>query len=281
MDPARDAKIGPTAHYTAYVWKRLRMPNAEHFATPRGALMFWSFRLAGEWVMRALPGLPSMEQYLAMRHRLIEGALDELGPDRIVELGAGLSRRGVTWAGDRGVPYVEIDLPHMARAKRERIARAPAALGARLEGLHAVQEGDILEPAFGERLAEILRGARRPAIIAEGVLGYFGLEERRRILGAARQGLGNAPEGIFLCDLRTGTGELRPAVALLRGAIRVATSGRGAREDYADDATVRAAFHAAGFSGADKLEASRLPDLAHLTIPAAVWRGRPGAAGAD
>src|SRR5688572_7525842 len=120
----RDEKIGPTAHYTAYVWHRLGMPHAEHFATRKGAALFWGFRLGGEWIAAAIPGMPSMSQYLAQRHLAIEHALSEHAPDLIVELGAGLSRRGVTWAVDRGVRYVEVDLPHMVDAKRARIPQA-------------------------------------------------------------------------------------------------------------------------------------------------------------
>ena len=41
--------IGLTAHYTAYVWHRLRLPNAEHFSTMKGAFLFWASRLVVEW----------------------------------------------------------------------------------------------------------------------------------------------------------------------------------------------------------------------------------------
>jgi O-methyltransferase involved in polyketide biosynthesis len=280
MDPLRDAKIGPTAHYTAYVWKRLGLPHAELFATRQGARLFWSFRLAGEWLMAASPRVPSMEQYLALRHRLMEAALDEHGPDRIVELGAGLSRRGVTWAGDRGVPYVEVDLPHMTRAKRALLARrAPEALRGRLAERLTLVEGDILDPGFGQTLAGHLAGARRPAVIAEGVVGYFDRAERQRILSAVCRGLVSG-HGIFLCDVRTRAAveAVGPAMAALRTGIRIATGGRGARPDFEDDDDVRGMLLSAGFDRADKLDAARLPDLAHLPFPTAVWRAHRGAA---
>lgn len=279
MDPARDRRIGPTAHYTAYVWERLGFPHAELFATARGARLFWSFRAAGEWLASASPRVPSMEQYLGLRHRLIEGALEAHAPDAIVELGAGLSRRGVTWAADRGVAYTEADLPHMVEAKRGMLARrAPEALRRRLEGTLRIEAADVLDPGLGERLRSWLAGARRPAVIAEGVVGYFDPDERRRILRSVRAGLGEGGRGIFLCDLRTrdAAPAMGPAVGALRLAIRVATRGRGAREDFADDAEVRAFFEEAGFAAAEKLDAARLPDLAHLSFPAAVWQARTG-----
>ncbi|MFK7991610.1 MAG: hypothetical protein AB8I08_36675, partial [Sandaracinaceae bacterium] len=67
-----DDKIAPTAHYTAYVWHRLGLPHARWFATPKGAAMFWAFRALGEGLGTLHPRVPSMTQYLEMRHRAIE-----------------------------------------------------------------------------------------------------------------------------------------------------------------------------------------------------------------
>lgn len=279
MDPTRDARIGPTAHYTAYVWHRLGMPYADLFATGRGARLFWGFRLAGEWMATVSRTLPSMDQYLALRHRLIEAALAEHDPDSIIELGAGLSRRGVTWAAERAVPYVEIDLPHMVAAKRELIARrAPAELRHRLEGKLRIEEGDVLDPRLGPRLAELLRGARRPAVIAEGVMSYFDHGERARIAGSVRQGLEAGHPGVFLCDMRTEAAgrALGPVTRVLRLGIGLATRGRGARPNFVDDAEVRAFFAGLGYGSVDKLDGSRLPDLAHLRFPGAVWKAQVG-----
>lgn len=39
------AKIAPTAHYTAYAWRVLGLPHAEHFATPLGKRLFRAYRL--------------------------------------------------------------------------------------------------------------------------------------------------------------------------------------------------------------------------------------------
>ncbi|MFW5925684.1 MAG: class I SAM-dependent methyltransferase [Myxococcota bacterium] len=280
MDPTRDERIGPTAHYTAYVWKRLGLPHAELFATPRGARLFWSFRAAGEWTAAASRRVPSMEQYLGLRHRLIEAALDEHAPDHVVELGAGLSRRGLTWAADRAVPFTEIDLPHMARAKRALLAGASPEVRPRAEAHLRIEEGDVLDPALGDRLRSLLAGARRPAVVAEGLVGYFASDERLRILRSVHEGLSGASDGIFLCDLRTRDAgqRLGPAVKAMRLGIRLVTRGRGIRSDFADDAEVRAFFTQGGFAQADKLDASRLPDLAHLPFPSAVWRARPAAA---
>ena len=56
----RDAKIGPTAHYTAYVWHRLGMPHAGHFVTPTGRRLFWVFRGTLEWTAALSPTMPHL-----------------------------------------------------------------------------------------------------------------------------------------------------------------------------------------------------------------------------
>ncbi len=249
MPSERDDKIGPTAYYTAYVWQQIGMPYADLFATSKGAAMFWSFRMTAEWIAVASRRVPSMTEYLAIRHRLIEHRLAELEPDRVAEIGSGLSRRGVTWAADRGVPYVEIDLPHMIAAKRARLSRAPADVRARIADKLTFRSHDVTSAGFADALARELEGARQPVVIAEGLLGYFDFEERERVVSSVRQALARVGGGSLLCDLRAREGGLPVAAgaSVLRAGIRLVTRGRGARGDFDDVAHVRRFFAAAGF----------------------------------
>ncbi|MCA9596181.1 MAG: class I SAM-dependent methyltransferase [Myxococcales bacterium] len=268
----RDARISPTAHYTAYVWHRLRLPYAEHFATPTGRTLFWSFRAVGEWLAAASRTVPSMVQYLELRHRAIEHALSEIGPDHILEIGAGLSRRGVTWALDHGVRYTEVDLPHMVAAKRDVLARR--GLLSRVSGKLTQEQKDALSSDFGAWLHERLAGAERPVVIAEGVLGYFEMPERERIARSIAEGL--AGGGTFLCDLRSNEGGRTLAVTseLLKGAIWLVTRGRGAAENFRDEADVRSFFARTGFTTAEPVPTElATPHLVQLRSPARVWRG--------
>lgn len=272
MPEARDQKIGPTAHYTAYVWRRLGLAHSELFATTRGAALFWSFRLAGEWVAAVAPGVPSMPQYLAQRHLAIDHALGQAAPDCVVELGAGLSRRGLTWALDHGVRYVEIDLPHMVEAKR---ARIPGDLRARLGDRLSHASHDVLADDFAGALAAHLEGAERPAIVAEGLLGYFTRDEQLKIARAIHRALAGRT-GVFLCDLRAAEGgrAIRVGATVLKAAIRLATRGRGAREDFRDEADVRAFFAEAGFAEAEPVDLADVPGAPRVPSPARVWRAR-------
>lgn len=275
MPLARDQKIAPTAHYTAWVWRRLRLPYAERFTTVEGAALFWSFRLAGEWVVAVLPRVTSMTQYLAQRHFAIEHALEQLRPDRIVEIGAGLSRRGVTWALDRGVPFVEVDLPHMTAEKRAHIERnfSPAER-ARLDTTLHLLSNDVLSPAFGEFLRDELEGSARPVVIAEGLLGYFDEAERLRIATAVRGGLPRG--GAFVCDLRSkeGTAVTSAFAKVLGGAIKLITRGRGLRTDFADHAAIRAMFADAGFASSEPIDLRIVPRAPKVPSPARVWIAR-------
>jgi O-methyltransferase involved in polyketide biosynthesis len=276
MSGDRDVRIGPTAYYTAYVWHRLGYPYSELFVTETGRHLFWAFRLTAEWLALAAPGVPSMTQYLELRHRAIEWALDAIEPDRIVELGAGLSRRGVTWAADRGVDYLEVDLPHMIAAKRAALERAPVALRERIAGRLRHAAIDVLSDDFSDRLAHEIEGAARPVVIAEGLLGYFELAERAKVVRAIARALSPA-RGRLICDLRAGEGgaPIAAAARILRGAIWIATRGRGAREDFPSRDAAREFLVAAGFSGAEIVPVeSAVPKLAHLRSPANVWQAR-------
>lgn len=272
--PMSLAQIAPTAHYTAYVWHRLGFPHAEHFATSRGRRLFWSFRAAGEWVAVVHPTLPSMSQYLELRHRCIEHALDEARPDRIVEIGAGLSRRGLTWSADRGVDYIELDLPHMVAAKRELIAaRVPASVRNRASGRLRHEAVDVLGSDFEGWLKKALHGAQRPIVIAEGVLGYFELPERARVARSICNALDG--RGAFLCDLRAAEGgsSVAAAAKLLRGGIWLVTRGRGIREDFSSTGAVEQYFAEASFGEAVSISVERAaPHLAALRSPGRVWR---------
>ena len=268
--PTEDEKIAPTAHYTAYAWHRLGMPHGELFATPLGASLFWGFRLAGEGAISLLPGVPSMTQYLELRHRTIERGLEDARPDVVIELGAGLSRRGVTWAAE-GVRYVEVDLPEMIAAKRRMIEeRAPRALRVAISGRLTHAPVDVLGPGLDDRLRRWIGDAERPVVIAEGLLGYFAMDDRRRAVESVARGLGG--RGALLAELRTESGDARlaSAVRVLKGAIRLITSGRGTREDFADDGAIRAFFADAGFAAVAPLDPPA--SLASLPAPTRVWR---------
>jgi O-methyltransferase involved in polyketide biosynthesis len=266
-----DQNIGPTAHYTAYAWHRLGLPYAEHFATPRGRALYWAFRGAGEWIALASKDTPLLVDVLEYRHRTIDACVREARAETIVEIGAGLSRRGVWAVRDMGVQrYVEVDLPHMIAAKRARLDALPADVGASIRGGIVLEARDILSDGFGAWLAGELRGTRA-LVIAEGVMGYFDLPERERIARAVAEGLRAAKRGAFLCDLRDAEKTRRAGIGVpvLRGAVRLVTRGRGLRQDFASEAAIRDFFAGVG------LQAEPVAASSARAMPTRIWRAAP------
>lgn len=275
MSPTDDHKIGPTAHYTAYTWHHLGLPHAHLFRTRLGASLFWAVRLTAEAPTRLLPGVPTMTQYLELRHRLFESALEEAAPDVAIELGAGLSRRGVTWAS-RGLRYVEVDLPHMVEAKRRLIAeRSDRALREAIAGRLTHAAVDVLADDFDEHLRRWVGDARRPLVMAEGVLSYFAQPQRRKLVASVARAL-EGTEGRFVseCRIQKTRGAMGVASRLLGRSIRLATSGRGARTDLPSHEAVRQTFLDAGFADVEPLDPRRVPHLPRFAdLPARVWVG--------
>jgi O-methyltransferase involved in polyketide biosynthesis len=270
MRDATHARIGPTAHYTAYVWKQLGLPHADLFATRTGAALYWGFFAAGEWTTRLSRRVPSMRQYLEYRHRLIEAVAHEFATDCLVEIGAGLTRRGITWALDRGIRSVEIDLPHMAEAKRSALARSGLE-----QGLLEVVEGDVLDANFGAQLHELLRGADRPLVVAEGLLSYFDKPGRSAVFRAVAEGLGGS-DGAFVCDLHSADAqaEFGGAASVLRLAIQAVTRRKRALDPYATRDELIEAVRDGGFLHVDIADPARYvatePRLARVRSPAQV-----------
>lgn len=268
--------IGPTAHYTAYVWRRLGLPYAEHLATPTGAALYWGFFALGEWTTRVVPGVPTMRNYLAYRHLLIDALVEELAPDRLVELGAGLTPRTVQWALDRGIDTIDVDLPEMIDVKRRALAGMPAPLRQRLGERHRLLGLDVLDAAFDGRLAAALAGAERPVVVAEGLVSYFDLEARRAMFGAVARALRAVGGGAFIVDLHTAVAQARVggATRALRTAIRALTRRSHALDPFADAAAYERALVDAGFDGCRELDAAdwvrQRPALAGLHSPAHV-----------
>ncbi len=280
----RDARIAPTAHYTADAWARLGLPHAEVFQTATGVMLHWALRASGEWVLGLDERWPSLERYLMLRHLSIERQLTRLEPDLVVELGAGLSRRGLTWAADYGVRYVEVDLPSMIALKRALLRRRAAPeLRARAHGRLLFEPMDVLGPSFPSCLGALLHASARPVVIAEGLLGYFELPERARVAAGVAAALRGAGGGSFLTDLRVADADLaqRAAARALRGAIRLVTRGRGAGPDYPCLAAAEALFLGQGFTHAEPLPTQLVPEV-RAAAPLRVWHARvqraPGSA---
>ncbi len=243
-------RIGPTAHYTGYVWARNGLSHPE-LATTEGRILFDSLQPA-MLASRALGG-PTLEDYLLARHRaidaLLERAIERDGIGQVIEVAAGLSPRGWRFAqryGERLV-YVEADLPEMAERKRAALERM-GSLGER----HRVREVDALRdddaPGSLQAVLAELHECAGLAIITEGLLGYLPPDTVQGMWRRFATGLGRFSAGRYISDVHMG-GAVTPPVRVFRVLLSGFVRGRVYLHfDGPEDAV--AALRDAGFAGA-------------------------------
>lgn len=172
-----NARIAPTAHYTAQAWVRAGFPNAHIFDTPTGRTMFNAAQSVRRLGGPLLPQIVRYEnEHLYVRHFVHEERLRQLAPGYVLEIGAGLSPRGLSFASnDPKLTYVEVDLPGMARAKAERLKRA----GVTPPGNYHLGSADVLGESFLSTLPAQPKKKQRVAIVTEGVADYLDMDEKR------------------------------------------------------------------------------------------------------
>ena len=244
-------RIGPTAHYTGYVWARNGLSHPE-LATTEGRILFDSLQPA-MLASRALGG-PTLEAYLLARHRtidaLLERAIDRDEVSQVIEVAAGLSPRGWRFTQRHGgrLTYVEADLPEMAARKRAALKRMGS-----LNDRHRVEEVDALRDDDGPgSLAAIAAGLDRGqglAIITEGLLGYLPTDSVHGLWRRFASSLGEFPRGRYISDLHLG-GAVTPQVRAFRLLLSAVVRGR-VYLHFDDAREAEAALTTAGFGSAD------------------------------
>jgi len=253
-------RIGPTAHYTGYVWARNGLSHRE-LATTEGRILFDSLQPA-MLASRAVGG-PTLEEYLLARHRaidtLLEHAIERDGVGQVIEVAAGLSPRGwrfVQRYGER-LTYVEADLPEMAERKRAALERMGS-----LSERHRVREVDALRNDDGPgSLAAVLAELDEQAglaIITEGLLGYLPPDAVAGMWRRFAAGLGRFSSGTYISDVHMG-GAVTPPVRVFRVLLSGFVRGR-VYLHFGDRDEAVAALGEAGFGGAEVRPAGDIAD---------------------
>ncbi len=186
-----NSRVGPTALYTAQAWRAGGFTNAGLFDHPMGRVMY-SLSSVGQRVFRPFlpPYMKDFHRYLRLRHHAFEARMERLAPDLIVEIAAGLSPRGLTYAQRwPEVSYVELDLPNMVAVKRARLKRVKLPVNYRLA------ETDILAQDFVERLPIKPNVHQKVVVITEGLTDYLSMAEKQRAWANVRALLSLAAPG--------------------------------------------------------------------------------------
>lgn len=243
-------RIGPTAHYTGYVWARNGLSH-EKLSTTEGRILFES--LQPVMLASRLLGAATLESYLLARHHAIDARLEEAieagEVSQVIEVAAGLSPRGWRFVNRyEHLMYVEADLPDMAVRKCTALARM-GSLGER----HRVRPVDALrdDDGPGSLTAETadLDHQRGLAIITEGLLGYLSTDAVEGIWRRFATVLDAFPQGRYISDLHLG-GVVTPQVRAFRMLLSAFVRGR-VYLHFDDAAEAEAGLLAAGFAAAE------------------------------
>lgn len=178
------------------------------FETRRGWFLFNALRPMN-FVYRQMGG-STLEGMLLARHQVIDQLLVEAIESgrvgQVIEVAAGLSPRGYRFSTryrEQGLRYIEGDLPDMVEQKR-----AVLAAGGLSGDNHHVVELNALNDDGPNSLASIGAEYLDPgvgtAIITEGLLGYFSLDDVRGMWRRFSSLLGAYPHGLYLSDLNHG-----------------------------------------------------------------------------
>jgi len=256
-EPTGDLSI--TALYTSGVWAWAGLEGAELYASIDSERVFGVTEFA-MGIARWFKGGPSLKHSLVQRHFILDHLTVASEPECVVELAAGLSRRGA--AMRHRVPYVEVDLPAVIARKEELLGRTEAGRETLADSRLCRISADVTELDLGELVAG------RTTIVAEGLLMYLDAEAQRGLWSRVASAL---DEGAFLFDLvpaseQPEAGWIGRALGWL---MRRFTGGRGFVVDERSRDDVRMELLAAGFDEVRWLEPADLaPDgIPHLDEP--------------
>jgi O-methyltransferase involved in polyketide biosynthesis len=259
---ADDGDLTVTALYTSAVWSWAGFRGADLFFTREAGAVFSvtnAVMAVSGWFR---PDVPSLRWSLAQRHAVIDHLALTSGAAQIVELAAGLSRRGVAFTERSDLRYVEIDLPGMIARKEALLARSEAGLAVRARtGLLRVA-ADVRELDLDTVLVP------GPAtVIAEGLLVYFEADAQRALWRRLATALADRPGSVLLFDFVPAVEQPPPGRLgrFLGWCMARFTEGRGFVRDTRTRADVVRELHEAGFSDVRAIEPAEL--AGEMTVP--------------
>jgi O-methyltransferase involved in polyketide biosynthesis len=265
---AKAGDLSVTALYTSAAWAWGGLSHAHLFASSDAKRVFDTTNAALAAARMSNRERAPLHQSLLHRHAMIDHLLHGSEYRHVIELAAGLSRRGAAATSDPQVQYTELDLPHVIGCKRELLQRTDEgrAVLAR-PGLHLVV-GDVETVAL-----EPFVGCDEPVfVIAEGLMMYLTADARRGLFAKVRQLAATTGELQFVFDLVPTDEEPQSDTAgrMLEAALKQCTGGRGFERDARTRYHIMTALREAGF---DAIESVASSDVAHAwNLPEPDWR---------
>ena len=251
-DQEPDGDLSVTALYTAQTWRWGRLNCSEYFETQESRIVFKITNIALALARLFIWRLRSLRVSLLHRHCAIDHLVEAFAPLRVVELAAGLSRRGVSMSASRELEYIEVDLGPVVNKKM-------ALLEAHPDGKRCLQRknwrcvsGDVQELDLSDVFGETVR----TAIIAEGLFMYFGEKQQMALWQKICRSLRVSRSGLFVFDLVPKDEQPKPGPIgrALEWLMKKFTGGRAFEVDGRSRADIISALKSSGFDRVTAVE---------------------------
>lgn len=257
--------LSVTALYTSYTWYWGRLPCAELLKAPGARLVFLITNIALVIAKIFIWGMRSLRHSLLHRHTMIDHLLRKSGVDQVLEVAAGLSRRGAAFSENPELLYTEVDLPQVVSLKAELLKRTPEGRAVLKRENYRLLERDVTEM----ELSDLVETERPLFIIAEGLFMYLKAQDQRALWERMAELLRMCPDGSFIFDLVPVVEQPRPGIVgrLLGWLMKRFTGGRTFERDQRTRDDIVEELKTVGFSKVTTLEPQQVAQEWTLPYP--------------
>lgn len=260
---AGNPRVSLTGYATASAWAHFGFAHAHWFETWRGRALFLPMHLGCRALARVAPGPGAFTETLYWRHRWFSAWAEHQAPALAMEIGAGLSTRGIAHAEDHPATYwLDYDLADMVQARRQMLA------GRVLPANYRLETGDLLDCELGADLAAPAAG--HAIVMTEGVTDYLDHEEKRRAWQNIAALLARLGGGRYLLEIhpRDRLAAFGPAAGIMLDALRRISGRNMRRQLFANTDEALAMLERCGFARTRVLPDGELADARQTPPPA-------------
>jgi len=260
--PPASKDLAATALYTSATWAWGKLAHAKLLDWVNARLVF---RITNFFLWIAGKG-GKLPYALLHRHVLMDRLLEQSGARRVLELAAGLSRRGVTTTADPSMSYVEVDQAGVFEVKRALLARSAEGRDVLARSNLVFVSADVSQMSFEEVAPE---GSAPLFVIAEGLLVYFDADTQAALFRKLASYLRANSGGSFVFDFVPAIEQPPPGAAsrFLDRLLAASTRGAAFVRDNRTRDDVASTLIACGFDEVEMIEPYRVAEARGLPFP--------------
>jgi O-methyltransferase involved in polyketide biosynthesis len=264
---AKTGDLSVTALYTCQTWVWGGFPNSQLFAHADAKRVFDATNAALAVSRLFRRDFAPLRESLVHRHAAIDALLKRSGARQVLELAAGLSRRGATFSEDPDVRYTELDLPAVSRKKRALLERTEEGRAVLARPNFRLVEGDVQDAEL-----ETWTEPGVPLfVIAEGLMMYLQPPQQRGLWERIARVCQRAGQAGFVFDLVPASEQPKPGAVgrALEAAMKSFTGGRSFERDARTRDEIAADVRVAGFDEVVLIEPAAVAEAWSLPFPKA------------